>query len=207
MWDGSTLGGAPLVYDVCMSLDMGVCASSGSVGFWPIIPASSQVTAQFSRTYLAFLPRHDYHTPSTPVLAMWNISIIPEWNWSQVSEMNGSPQHPFTHSSLSHPCTLFPFRPTVSRSYYSPPAQIPAVLQLESSGPNPLPPESAVCVCRRDRVIWQRHLFGDLLLGWGRKGRDGGDKSWTDERSSHGAISLLLLWLPLFCLILHAEFS
>lgn len=77
---------------------------------------SSQVTAQFSRTYLAFLPRHDYHTPSTPVLAMWNISIIPEWNWSQVSEMNGSPQHPFTHSSLSHPCTLFPFRPTVSLS-------------------------------------------------------------------------------------------
>lgn len=126
---------------------------------------SSQVTAQFSRTYLAFLPRHDYHTPSTPVLAMWNISIIPEWNWSQVSEMNSSPQHPFTHSSLSHPCTLFPFWRTVSRSYYSPPAQIPAVLQLESSGPNPLPPESAVCVCRRDRVIWQRHLFGDLLLG------------------------------------------
>lgn len=54
---------------------------------------SSQVTALFSRTYLAFLPRHDYHTPSTLGLATWNISIIPKWSWSNVPEMNNLHQH------------------------------------------------------------------------------------------------------------------
>lgn len=168
MWDGSTLGGAPLVYDV-YEFGYGCVCFLWVCGILAHNSCSSRVTAQFSRTYLAFLPRRDYHTPSTRVfLAMWNISIIPEWNWSQVFfsffEMINSPQHPFTHSFLSHPCTRFPSEPP-SRSYYSPAARIPAVLQLESSGPNPLPPESAVCVCRRDRVIWQRQLLGDLLLG------------------------------------------
>lgn len=106
MWDGSTLGGAPLVYDV-YEFGYGCVCFLWVCGILAHNSCSSRVTAQFSRTYLAFLPRHDYHTPSTPVLAMWNISIIPEWNWSQVLEMNSSPKHPFTHSSLSHPCTVF----------------------------------------------------------------------------------------------------
>lgn len=55
---------------------------------------SSQVTAPFSRTFLAFLPRHDYHTPSTLGLAPRNISIAPEWNWNNVPEMNSSPLPP-----------------------------------------------------------------------------------------------------------------
>lgn len=163
MWDGSTLGGAPLVYDVyefgygcvCFLWVHGISAHNS---------CSSRVTAQFSRTYLAFLPRHDYHTPSTPVLAMWNISIIPEWNWSQIFRNEQLTPAPLYSLLLIPPMHRFPSAPP-SLPYYSPPAQIPAVLQLESSGPNPLPPESAVCVCRRDRVIWQRQLLGDLLLG------------------------------------------
>lgn len=129
---------------------------------------SSQVTAPFSRTFLAFLPRHDYHTPSTLGLAPRNISIIPEWNWNNVPKMNSSPLHPLTLSSLSHPPTsplcLLLIPPT-----HPPPTQIPAVLQKESSGTALFPSESAVCVCWHDWVIWQRHFFIDLLLGWGRK--------------------------------------
>lgn len=81
---------------------MCVCVGYGCVCFLWVCgilahnSCSSQVTAPFSRTYLAFLPRHDYHTPSTPGLAMRNISIIPEWNWSNVPKMNSSPRrhHP-----------------------------------------------------------------------------------------------------------------
>lgn len=96
---------------------MCVCVGYGCVCFLWVCgilahnSCSSQVTASFSRTYLAFLPRHDYHTPSTLGLAMRNISIIPEWNWSNVPETNGSPHqhhhhHPPTHSALSHPHTV-----------------------------------------------------------------------------------------------------
>lgn len=78
---------------------MCVCVGYGCVCFLWVCgilahnSCSSQVTAPFSRTYLAFLPRHDYHTPSTLGLATQNISIIPEWNWSNVPEMNNSPHH------------------------------------------------------------------------------------------------------------------
>lgn len=145
---------------------MCVCVGYGCVCFLWVCgilahnSCSSQVTALFSRTYLAFLPRHDYHTPSTPSFWLRRIfPSFPEWNWSHVPEMNSSPPAPL-YSLLFIP----PLHPTVS-SYYSPLAQIPAVLQKESSATNPFPPESAVCVCRHDRVIWQRHLFSDLLLG------------------------------------------
>lgn len=37
---------------------------------------SSQVTALFSRTYLAFFPRHDYHTPSS---LEWLCGIFPSF--------------------------------------------------------------------------------------------------------------------------------
>lgn len=95
-----------------------VCVGYGCVFFLWVCgildhnSCSSQVTALFSRTYLAFLPRHDYHTPST--LATRNISIIPKWNWSNVPEMSNLhkqqrlPLAPY--SSLSHTCFLFHIR-------------------------------------------------------------------------------------------------
>lgn len=105
---------------------MCVCVGYGCVCFLWVCgilahnSCSSQVTAPFSRTYLAFLPRHDYHTPSTPGLAMRNISIIPEWNWSNVPKMNSSPHrchhplltclYPIPPTSLSPPCTAPQYR-------------------------------------------------------------------------------------------------
>lgn len=137
---------------------MCVCVGYGCVCFLWVCgilahnSCSSQVTAPFSRTYLAFLPRHDYHTPSTPGLAMRNISIIPEWNWSNVPKMNSSPHrhhplltclYPIPPTSLSPPCTTPPYRFLLLCN------RNPLVQ------PSPPPPESAVCVCRHDWVIWQ----------------------------------------------------
>lgn len=156
---------------------MCVCVGYGCVCFLWVCgilahnSCSSQVTAPFSRTYLAFLPRHDYHTPSTLGLAMRDISIIPGWNCSNVPEMNNSPPPPPNLSSLSHihtstpsHCTVLFKRPPPVLRPRPPPAQIPAALQWESLY-SPFPPESAVCVCRHDWVIWQWHLSTDLLLG------------------------------------------
>lgn len=150
---------------------MCVCVGYGCVCFLWVCgilahnSCSSQVTALFSRTYLAFLPRHDYHTPSTLGLATQNISIIPEWNWSNVPEMNSSPHHPLLALLYPTPTPRFPSTPL------SPPYTTPLQRRfLLPCNRNPLvqpffPLESAVCVCRHDWVIWQRHLFSDLPLG------------------------------------------
>lgn len=150
---------------------MCVCVGYGCVFFLWVCgilghnSCSSQVTALFSRTYLAFLPRHDYHTPST--LATRNISIIPKWNWSNVPEMSNlnsstTPLLLFIPHSLSLPRScLLPITPPCS-------VQIPVVLQKESSG-RIFSPDSDVGVCRCVRVISQWLLFSDLLLGKGRR--------------------------------------
>lgn len=137
---------------------MCVCVGYGCVCFLWVCgilahnSCSSQVTAPFSRTYLAFLPRHDYHTPSTPGLAMRNISIIPEWNWSNVPKMNSSPRrhHPlltclYPILSLPPHCLLLVQPPSTDSCCFA-----TGILWY-----NPFPPESAVCVCRHDWVIWQ----------------------------------------------------
>lgn len=97
-----------LQYDVYTCVGYGCVCFLWVCGILAHNSYSSQVTAPFSRTYLAFLPRHDYHTPSTLGLAPRNISIIPEWNWNNVPEMNSSPLHPLTLSPLSHPTPLSP---------------------------------------------------------------------------------------------------
>lgn len=97
---------------------MCVCVGYGCVCFLWVCgilahnSCSSQVTAPFSRTYLAFLPRHDYHTPSTPFFWLCRIfPSFPEWNWSHVPEMNNSPPAPL-YSLLFippvHPVSLPP---------------------------------------------------------------------------------------------------
>lgn len=177
MWDRFALGGAPLINDVCMCW-VWVCVRFLWVcGILAHNSCSSQVTAPFSRTYLAFLPRHDYHTPSTLGLATWNISIIPEWNWSNVPEMKNLNQQP--------PLSLLPYLLFfIPHPFSLPPHCLLLIHPLRFRflllfNRNPLvqpfnsPPESAVCVCWSDWVIWQWHLFCDLLLGLGRKGRDG----------------------------------
>lgn len=116
MWDGSTLGGAPLVYDVCMSLDMGVCASSGSVGFWPIIPAAlrSQLRSH-AHIWHSFPDMITIHLP----LRFWLCGIFPSFpngTGGQLLRNEGLTLAPLYSLLLflSHPCTPFPCRPTVS---------------------------------------------------------------------------------------------
>lgn len=120
--------------------------------------SSSQVTAPFSRTFLAFLPRHDYHTPSTLGLAPRNISIIPEWNWNNVPEMNSSPLHPLTLSSLSH----------------SPPPPTPPLCLLL------IPPTSNIdscCLAERILRYGPFSLLSQLFVSAGTIGSFGSDIS------------------------------
>lgn len=127
---------------------------------------SSQVTAPFSRTFLAFLPRHDYHTPSTLGLAPRNISIIPEWNWNNVPEMNSSPLHPLTLSSLFHPPT-----PPLCLLLIPPTSNIDSCCLAERIlryGPFPL---WVSCLCL---LAWLGHLAA-TSLHWppARMGKEG----------------------------------
>lgn len=157
-------------------LNMGVCASSGSVGFWPIIPAAlrSQLRSH-AHIWHSFPDMITIHLP----LWVWLRGIFPSFPSRTGATFQKWTTYPTSttatpYSSLSHPHTPLPSHHTVSSSYHPPPAWNPAALQQESSGTTLFPPESAVSVCRHDWVIWQRHLFSDLLLGQGRKGRDRG---------------------------------
>lgn len=173
---------------------MCVCVGYGCVFFLWVCgildhnSCSSQVTVLFSRTYLAFLPRHDYHTPST--LATRNISIIPKWNWSNVPEMSNlhkQQHHPLPpYSSLSHTCFLFHIR--VSSLY--PPIQCRFLLS-----------------CRRNPLVESFPLsqpfvgvFGSLRSDissvtccWEREGSEGmedGEKKCNHKMPSHFEIIL-----------------
>ena len=199
---------------------MCVCVGYGCVCFLWVCgilahnSCSSQVTAPFSRTYLAFLPWHDYHTPSTLGLATRNISIIPRVELEQRSrkeQLAPPPPYSLFFSPPPHPVSLPPhclllIPPPLQRRFLLPCNRNPLVKPFFS------PPESAVCVCRHDWVIWQRHLFSDLLLGWGRKGRNGGvggDKSRIDERrSSYETLSHYCMF-PFYCFVwsFHAVYS
>lgn len=129
---------------------------------------SSQVTAPFSRTYLAFLPRHDYHTPSTLGLATQNISIIPEWNWSNVPEMNNSPHH---HPLLA---LLYP-TPTPHPTPISLP---PHCLLLIP------PPSSTDSCCLAIGILWYNPFFplSQLFVSPGMIGSFGSDISSVTSR-------------------------
>lgn len=96
---------------------MCVCVGYGCVCFLWVCgilahnSCSSQVTAPFSRTYLAFLPRHDYHTPSTLGLATRNISIIPRVELEQRSrneQLAPPPPYSLFFSPPPHPVSLPP---------------------------------------------------------------------------------------------------
>lgn len=152
MLDEFVLGGSPLVYSM-----MCVCVGYGCVCFLWVCgilahnSSSSQVTAPFSRTYLAFLPQHDYHTPSTLGLATRNISIIPEWNWSNVPEneqLTPAPPYCLLCPTPISPHCLLLIPPTSSTDS--------CCLAIGTLWYKPFfPPESAVCVCWHDWVIWQ----------------------------------------------------
>lgn len=144
---------------------MCVCVGYGCVCFLWVCgilahnSCSSQVTAPFSRTYLAFLPRHDYHTPSTLGLATQNISIIPEWNCSNVPEMNNSPQHPLLALLYPTPTPRFPSTPL--------------------SPPYTTPPSSADSCCLAIGILWYNPFFplSQLFVSAGMIGSFGSDIS------------------------------
>lgn len=168
---------------------------------------SSQVTAPFSRTYLAFLPRHDYHTPSTPGLATRNISI---------SGTEATFQKWATHPSTATPCLLVFIPHPVSLPPHcllliqAPSSTDSCCLAIGILGYNLFffPPESAVCVCRHGWVIWQWHLITDLLLGYGRKGRKERRRAGEMmERSSYKTLShYCIIWPWLIRQILRAVY-
>lgn len=147
-----------------------MCASSGSVGFWPIIPAAlrSQLRSH-AHIWHSFLNMITIHLP----LWVWLCGIFPSFPSGTGATFQKLTTHPISTTATPYSLCFIP-PPHCLLLIPPPPAQIPAALQLESSGTTLFPPESAVCVCRHDWVIWQRHLFSDLPLGWGRKGRNGG---------------------------------
>lgn len=158
-------------------LDMGVCASSGSVGFWPIIPAAlrSQLRSH-AHIWHSFTDMITIHLP----LWVWLRGIFPSFPSGTGATFQKWTTHPhhrlYPLLSRLYPTPTPRFSPTPLSPLYTTPLQHRFLLPCNR---NPLvqpffPPESAVCVCRHDWVIWQRHLFSDLLLGQGRKGRDEG---------------------------------
>lgn len=106
-------------------LDMGVCASSGSVGFWPIIPAAlrSQLRSH-AHIWHSFPDMITIHLP----LWVWLRGIFPsfpsgtEATFQKWTTYTSNPPNPLlyslTRSSLFH--THFLFHLTVS-SLYQPP--------------------------------------------------------------------------------------
>lgn len=191
---------------------MCVCVGYGCVCFLWVCgilahnSCSSQVTASFSRTYLAFLPRHDYHTPSTLGLAMQNISIIPEWNWSNVPEKNNSPHQHHRHPPLTllYPTPTPRFPPTLlSPPYTTPSSTDSCCLAVGILWYNPFSPWVS-CLCL---PAWLGHLAATSLQ-WppariGKEGEGWGDR-W-EEKQLWNSVSLHVS-LPLFSLTLHAVY-
>lgn len=145
-------------------LDMGVCASSGSVGFWPIIPAAlrSQLRSH-AHIWHSFPDMITIHLP----LWVWLRRIFPSFPSGTGATFQKWTTYPSTPYSLflippPHPVSLPPHCLLIP-----PPSSTDSCcLAIGILQYNPFfPPESAVCVCRHDWVIWQRHLFSDLLLG------------------------------------------
>lgn len=145
-------------------LDMGVCASSGSVGFWPIIPAALR----------SQLRSHAHIWHSFPNM----ITIhLPLWVWLRrrfpsFSSRVGATFQKWTTCPTTTPDLLF-FTPTTTTSL-SPPHPLPPQHRfLLPCNKNPLVepffPLSQLFVCRHHWVIWQQHLFSDLL-GQGMNG-------------------------------------
>lgn len=146
-------------------LDMGVCASSGSVGFWPIIPAAlrSQLCSH-AHIWHSFPDMITIHLP----LWVWLRRIFPSFPSGTGATFQKWTARPTTPYSLffippPHPVSLPPhclllIPPPLQRRFLLPCNRNPLVQPF-------FPLESAVCVCRHDWVIWQRHLFSDLPLG------------------------------------------
>lgn len=156
-------------------LDMGVCASSGSVGFWPIIPAALRsLLRSHAHIWHSFPDMITIHLP----LWVWLYGIFPSFpSGTGATFQNWTTSPPPPPPQLSPHPTPTPSSPPTLLSPYPTPTP-PSSRFLLPWNWNPLvqpffPPESAVCVCRHDWVIWQRHLFNDLPPGWGRKGKGG----------------------------------
>lgn len=104
MLDRSGLGGAPLVYTAvwCVYvLDMGVCASSGSVGFWPIIPTAlrSQLRSH-AHFWHSFPDMITIHLP----LWVWLHGIFPSFPSGTGTMFQKWTAHPYTPLL----CLLYP---------------------------------------------------------------------------------------------------
>lgn len=179
MWDGFVLGGAPLVYDVCMSW-IWVCVLP--LGLWDFGPQFLQLSGHSS------VLTHIFGIPSPtwlPYTFHSGFGYAEYFHHSRVELEQRSRNEqltppPPTRSSLSH--TPFPFHPTVSPLHH--PLQRRFLLPCNR---NPLvqpffsPWVSCLCL-----QAWLGHLAATSLR-WppAREGRGGmGDKSRRDERRS-----------------------
>ena len=205
MLDGPALGGAPLVYTAvwCVYvLDMGVCASSGSVGFWTIIPTAlrSQLRSH-AHFWHSFPDMITIHLP----LWVWLHGIfpsLPSGTGTMFQKWTAHPCHPLTLSSLSHPPT-----PPLCLLLIPPTSNIDSCCLAERIlryGPFPL---WVSCLCL---LAWLGHLAA-TSLHWppARMGKEGGgaESRIEERRSSHGTVSPLPVSLPIFCLNPHAVSS
>lgn len=142
-----------------------MCASSGSVGFWPIIP-----TALRSQ-----LRSHAHFWHSFPDM----ITIhLPLWVWlHRIFPSFPSGTGTMFQKRTAHPCTpllcLLYSTPLLHPSVFSHTTHLQHrfLLSCRKNPPaQPFSPLSQLFVSAgMIGVIWQRHLFIDLLLGWGRK--------------------------------------
>lgn len=125
-------------------LDMGVCASSGSVGFWPIIPAAlrSQLRSH-AHIWHSFPDMITIHLP----LRVWLRAVFPSFPCGTAATSQKCTTHPpappYSIFFNPHP-HLDPLPPHCPLHTPGPPppppARIPAALQWESSGTAPFPP-------------------------------------------------------------------
>lgn len=157
-----------------MSLDMGVCASSGSVGFWPIIPAAlgSQLSSH-AHIWHSFPDMITIHLP----LRFWLCGIFPLFPSGTEARFQKWTAHPSTLllTPLYPTHAPFPFRPTVALLLFASSTDS-CCLAIGILWSKPFTPWVS-CLCL---PAWSGHLAA-TTLGWppARIGKEG--EGWWGE--------------------------
>lgn len=173
-------------------LDMGVCASSGSVGFWPIIPAAlrSQLRSH-AHIWHSFLDMITIHLP----LRVWLCGIFPSFpsgtgatfqKWTARPTAATTPYSLVFILSLPPHCLLLVQPPSTDSCCFA-----TGILWY-----NPFPPWVS-CLCLQ---TWLGHL-AVTSFHWppARIGKEG--EGWGDKMSKEATMKLYLT--TACCLILH----
>lgn len=179
-------------------LDMGVCASSGSVGFWPIIPAAlrSQLRSH-AHIWHSFPDMITIHLP----LWVWLSRIFPSFPSGTGATFQKWTTHPTTPYSLFFipPPHLVSLPPHCLPLIPPPFSTDSCCLAIGILWYNPFSPWVS-CLCL---PAWLGHL-AETSLQWppariGKEGEGWGDKSRIDERRSSYEILSHYCIFPFHC--------